>query len=84
MADSLLSFKGVKHRIEKICQIDGVEYINDSKGTNVDATLKAVESMTVPTILLLGGKDRGYDYSPLFEGLKIVINCWRPRLRADL
>ena len=70
MADSLLSFKGVKHRIEKICQIDGVEYINDSKGTNVDATLKAVESMTVPTILLLGGKDKGYDYSPLFEGLK--------------
>lgn len=69
-ARSVLSFKGVKHRIENIGEYGGVTYINDSKGTNVDATLKAVESMSSPTILLLGGKDKGYDYRPLFEGIK--------------
>ena len=67
---SVCSFKGVKHRIEKVGSCNGVIYINDSKGTNVDATLKAVESMPAPTVLLLGGKDKGYDYEPLFEGLK--------------
>lgn len=67
---SVCSFKGVKHRIEKVGSCNGVTYINDSKGTNVDATLKAVESMSAPTVLLLGGKDKGYDYEPLFDGLK--------------
>lgn len=67
---SVCSFKGVKHRIEKVGSCNGVIYINDSKGTNVDATLKAVDSMPAHTVLLLGGKDKGYDYEPLFEGLK--------------
>lgn len=66
---SICSFKGVKHRIETVGSVDGVNYINDSKGTNVDATLKAIESMTTPTILLIGGRDKGYDYTPLFAGL---------------
>lgn len=70
VARSLCSFRGVKHRIENIGEKDGVSYIDDSKGTNVAATLKAVECMTAPTILLLGGKDKGYDYSPLFARLK--------------
>ena len=69
-AQSLCSFKGVRHRIEVVAKSGGVTYIDDSKGTNVDATLKAVDSMTEPTILLAGGKDKGYDYRPLFEGLK--------------
>lgn len=68
-ANAICKFKGVKHRIQLVAEIDGVAYVNDSKGTNVDATLKAVESATRPTILLLGGKDKGYDYAPLFEAL---------------
>lgn len=68
-ANAICKFKGVKHRIQLIGEINGVTYINDSKGTNVDATLKAVDSATRPTVLLLGGKDKGYDYAPLFSAL---------------
>ncbi|MDE6557710.1 MAG: UDP-N-acetylmuramoyl-L-alanine--D-glutamate ligase [Clostridia bacterium] len=68
-ATAICKFRGVKHRIQLLGEVDGVTYINDSKGTNVDATLKAVESATRPTILLLGGKDKGYDYDPLFKNL---------------
>lgn len=70
IAEALSSFKGIKHRIEEIAKINGVTYIDDSKGTNVDATLKAVKTMTNPTVILLGGKDKGYDYLPLFAELK--------------
>lgn len=66
---AICSFKGIKHRVEVVRTVNGVTYINDSKGTNVDATVKAVESMTEPTIILLGGKDKGYEYQPLFEKL---------------
>lgn len=67
---ALAAFKGVRHRIEKIREVGGVTYIDDSKGTNSDATVKAAQSMKEPTIILLGGKDKGYDYTPLFESLK--------------
>ena len=50
-------------------EVNGVTYIDDSKGTNVDAALKAAQAMTNPTVILLGGKDKGDDYVPLFEGL---------------
>ena len=70
IADALASFKGIKHRIEKVDEIDGVLYIDDSKGTNVDATIKAVECMERKTQLLLGGKNKGYDYAKLFIALK--------------
>ena len=66
---ALCRFKGVKHRIQLVGEVDGVTYVNDSKGTNVDATIRAVESATRPTVLLLGGKDKGYDYTPLFMAL---------------
>lgn len=66
---ALCRFKGVKHRIQLVGEVDGVTYVNDSKGTNVDATIRAVESATRPTVLLLGGKDKGYDYTPLFMSL---------------
>ena len=69
IVSALSDFKGVKHRIEKIAEIDGVTYIDDSKGTNVDATLKAVATMKQETILLLGGKNKGYRYEPLFAAL---------------
>jgi UDP-N-acetylmuramoylalanine--D-glutamate ligase len=70
IAEAVCAFKGVRHRIEKVAEIGGVTYIDDSKATNIDATLKAVDTMTCPTILLLGGKNKGYDYGPLFEKLK--------------
>jgi len=68
-SNALCAFKGVSHRIEKIREVNGVTYIDDSKGTNIDATLKAAQTMREPTVLLLGGKDKGDDYAPLFEGL---------------
>jgi UDP-N-acetylmuramoylalanine--D-glutamate ligase len=66
---AFLSFKGIKHRLEFVAKVDGVTYIDDSKGTNVDATLKAVQCMKQDTVLLLGGKNKGYDYSRLFSAL---------------
>lgn len=69
-SEAICSFKGVKHRIEVLRTVNGVTYVDDSKGTNVDATVKAVGAMTQPTVVLLGGKDKGYDYVPLFQQLK--------------
>ncbi len=66
---ALTGFKGIKHRLEFVAEIDGVRYVDDSKGTNVDATLKAVSTMKTDTVLLLGGKDKGYDYKRLFTAL---------------
>lgn len=68
--EALENFKGIKHRIESLGEINGVTYIDDSKGTNVDATIKAVNCMNTDTLLLLGGKNKGYDYSKLFHSLK--------------
>ena len=70
IASALSDFKGVKHRVEFIAKIEGVRFVDDSKGTNVDATLKAVAAVDTETVLLLGGKDKGYDYDKLFNGLK--------------
>ena len=70
IVSALTEFKGVRHRIEVVGEVDGVTYIDDSKGTNVDATIKAIESMNADTVLLLGGKNKGYEYEKLFE--KIV------------
>ncbi|WP_025002467.1 UDP-N-acetylmuramoyl-L-alanine--D-glutamate ligase [Prevotella dentasini] len=64
---SLSDFPGVEHRLEKVCKVAGVQYINDSKATNVDACWYALESMRTPTILILGGKDKGNDYEPIKE-----------------
>ena len=62
---SLSDFPGVEHRLEKVCRVRGVEYVNDSKATNVDACWYALESMKTPTILIIGGKDKGNDYEPI-------------------
>lgn len=70
IAEALASFKGIKHRIEKVETIDGVTYVNDSKATNADATVKAISCMREETVLLLGGKDKGYNYDNLFAELK--------------
>ena len=67
---SLGDFPGVEHRLEKVCKVRGVQYINDSKATNVDACWYALESMTQPTILILGGKDKGNDYNHIKDLVK--------------
>ncbi len=66
-AYTLKTFKGVEHRIETVCTKDGITYINDSKGTNPDSTIKAIETMTKPTVLILGGYDKGGSFDSLFE-----------------
>ena len=63
--ESLSDFEGVEHRLEFTCKVHGVTFINDSKATNVDACWYALESMTQPTILILGGLDKGNDYSAI-------------------
>ncbi len=57
------SFSGVEHRLEPVAVIDGVEYINDSKGTNPDASRKAIEAMDKPFVLIAGGSDKGTDFT---------------------
>ena len=64
---SLGDFPGVEHRLEKVCKVGGVQYINDSKATNVDACWYALESMNTPTVLIIGGKDKGNDYNEIKE-----------------
>jgi UDP-N-acetylmuramoylalanine--D-glutamate ligase len=63
----LESFQAVEHRLERVAVIDGVEYINDSKATNVDAVFYALEAMERPLIWVVGGQDKGNDYEPLME-----------------
>lgn len=69
-AKAVCLFKGVRHRIETVCERDGKTYIDDSKGTNIDAAIKAVDCMRRETVILLGGKDKGYEYYPLFKKLR--------------
>ena len=64
---SLSDFPGVEHRLERVATVRGVLYVNDSKATNVDACWYALESMTSPTVLIVGGKDKGNDYSAIFD-----------------
>lgn len=70
LKECLGNFKGVEHRLEKVACIDGVQYINDSKATNVDACWYALDSMTTPTILIIGGKDKGNDYNAIKDLVK--------------
>ena len=67
IADTLKEFPGVEHRLEPVRELDGVKYINDSKATNVDAVWYALGSFKSPIVLIAGGKDKGNDYSPLFD-----------------
>jgi UDP-N-acetylmuramoylalanine--D-glutamate ligase len=70
IAAGVATFPGVEHRIEFVRQLDGVEYFNDSKATNVDATLKAIDAFDGGLWIILGGKDKGSDYGPLREPLR--------------
>ena len=75
--ESLEGFQGAEHRLEQVLTINKVKYINDSKATNVNATYYALESMNVPTVWIVGGVDKGNDYSSLFpfvnEKVKAII-----------
>ena len=63
--ESLMTFQGVAHRLQYVATVRGVKWINDSKATNVNSCWYALESMTTPTVLILGGKDKGNDYSEI-------------------
>jgi UDP-N-acetylmuramoylalanine--D-glutamate ligase len=75
--ESLECFQGAEHRLEHVLKINKVKYINDSKATNVNATYFALESMSAPTVWIVGGVDKGNDYSALFpfvnEKVKAII-----------
>ena len=68
--ESLKTFQGVEHRLQYVATVKGVRWINDSKATNVNSCWYALESMTTPTVLILGGKDKGNDYNEIDELVK--------------
>ena len=68
--EALGSFAGVEHRLEKVAKVNGVEYINDSKATNVNSCWYALQSMKTKTVLILGGKDKGNDYNEIAKLVK--------------
>lgn len=74
---ALSDFAGVEHRLEHVADVDGVEWINDSKATNVNSCWYALDSMTKPVVLILGGKDKGNDYSEILplvrEKVKAIV-----------
>lgn len=72
---ALADFEAVEHRLEFVREVDGVRYINDSKATNVNSTWYALESMTSPTVLILGGKDKGNDYSEILPLVKDKVKA---------
>jgi UDP-N-acetylmuramoylalanine--D-glutamate ligase len=68
--DAVVTFENLEHRMEYVSTVRGVEFINDSKATNVNSTWYALESMTKPTVLILGGVDKGNDYSLMTDMVK--------------
>lgn len=71
---SLAQFEGVKHRLQLVKQIEGIAFINDSKATNPDSSLVAIKSMSLPTILILGGSDKGISFLDYFRTIKDQYN----------
>lgn len=73
--DAVTTFQSLEHRMEPVATIRGIEFINDSKATNVNSTWYALESMTKPTILILGGVDKGNDYSLIMDMVKEKVKA---------
>jgi UDP-N-acetylmuramoylalanine--D-glutamate ligase len=73
--EAIETFESLEHRMEYVATIKGVEYINDSKATNINSTWFALESMSRPTILILGGVDKGNDYDVLMELVKEKVKA---------
>lgn len=90
IAEGVRTFAGVEHRIEYVATISGVEYFNDSKATNVDATLKALDAFPGNVLVILGGKDKGSDYRILRAALRsqarmaLLIGSAAEKIEADL
>lgn len=72
---SLSDFTGVEHRLEKVARVKGVDYVNDSKATNVNSCWYALQSMTTPLVLILGGTDKGNDYSEIEQLVKEKVHA---------
>ena len=73
--DAVITFQNLEHRMEYVSTVRGVEFINDSKATNVNSTWYALESMTKPTVLILGGVDKGNDYTLLADMVKEKVKA---------
>ncbi|MBN1416765.1 MAG: UDP-N-acetylmuramoyl-L-alanine--D-glutamate ligase [Bacteroidales bacterium] len=73
--ESLMDFTGVEHRLERFISVHGIEFINDSKATNVNSTWYALESMTTPVIWIAGGVDKGNDYNELMDLVKSKVKA---------
>jgi UDP-N-acetylmuramoylalanine--D-glutamate ligase len=90
IANGVKTFQGVEHRLEFVGEVSGVAFYNDSKATNVDATLKAIEAFPGPLLLILGGKDKGSPYTPLCDSLRkrarvaILIGAAADKIASDL
>jgi len=90
ISEGVRTFAGVEHRIEYVATIGGVEYFNDSKATNVDATLKALDAFPANVLVILGGKDKGSDYKILRQTLRsrarlaLLIGSAADKIEADL
>jgi UDP-N-acetylmuramoylalanine--D-glutamate ligase len=90
IAAGVHSFPGVEHRLEFVAEIGGVSFFNDSKATNVDATIKALEAFSGGLLIILGGKDKGSDYAPLISPLRarakraLLIGAASKKIAAQL
>jgi UDP-N-acetylmuramoylalanine--D-glutamate ligase len=90
IATGVKTFQGVEHRLEFVAEVGGVNYYNDSKATNVDATVKAIEAFPGPLIVILGGKDKGSPYAPLRELLRtrarlvVLIGAAAEKIASEL
>jgi UDP-N-acetylmuramoylalanine--D-glutamate ligase len=90
IASGVKTFRGVEHRLEFVGEIGSVKYYNDSKATNVDAALKAIEAFPGPLVVILGGKDKGSPYTPLRNALRargrmaLLIGEAAAKIAADL
>ncbi|MCI0407717.1 MAG: UDP-N-acetylmuramoyl-L-alanine--D-glutamate ligase [Acidobacteria bacterium] len=88
--EALVRFQGLEHRLEYVAEIGGVRYFNDSKGTNVGAVVRSLESFTVPLVLIAGGKDKLGDFTPLLPHVQervkrlILIGQAAGKLRSQL
>jgi UDP-N-acetylmuramoylalanine--D-glutamate ligase len=75
LAVGLRSFKGLPHRLERVASVRGVEWYDDSKGTNVGATIAALRGLGKRTVLILGGEGKGQDFTPLAEPARELVSC---------
>ncbi len=73
--EGLNTFQTPPHRLEKVAEINGVTYINDSKATNVDSVFYALQAMDQPTVWIVGGQDKGNDYTPLLTWVQQKVKA---------